>query len=265
MATATEMASATATAGGDTKTAATATQRWQQCRHKVGGKGDTKTVAMATQRRRQQQHKDGSNGDTKTAATATATVITATRATTKMMTQIGERRGGRERDLSIDGAIKLRVIMVGQFMATIRCQTGVSHLLPYLRSHQNKKRTSRQDIWDTKCQTCVRHACQTCMWTVPSRKKLKNQQINKHASRISANLGHPIEVGGCVIPPPIATACCHGPPPAVTIAGAVAIAGTITATAVSFAAAFSSVLSPSPLPSPSPSLSPSPSPSLLPL
>ena len=163
MAAATETASATATAGGDTKMAATATQRRQQRRHKVGGKGDTKTVAMATQRRRQQQHKDGSNGDTKTAATAMATVITATRATTKMMTQIGKRRGGRERDLSIDGAIKLRVIMVGQFMATIRCQTGESHLLPYLRSHQKRNaqvgRTSGTQNVRNVSDMHVRHAC----------------------------------------------------------------------------------------------------------
>jgi hypothetical protein len=30
--------------------------------------------------------------------------------------------------------------------------------------------------------------CQTCVWTVPSRKKWGNQQINKHASRILAKL-----------------------------------------------------------------------------
>ena len=44
-------------------------------------------------------------GDTKTAATATATatVIAATRATMKTTTQIGERRGGRESDLRING------------------------------------------------------------------------------------------------------------------------------------------------------------------
>ena len=73
MATATETASAMATAGGDTKTAVMATQRW-----------------------RQQQHKGGSKGDTKRAVTAlaTATVITAMRSTTKTTTRIGKRRGG---------------------------------------------------------------------------------------------------------------------------------------------------------------------------
>jgi hypothetical protein len=34
--------------------------------------------------------------------------------------------------------------------------------------------------------------CQICVWTVPSRKKWKKQQINTHPSRISAKLGHPI-------------------------------------------------------------------------
>jgi hypothetical protein len=32
------------------------------------------------------------------------------------------------------------------------------------------------------------------VWTVPSRKKWKKQQINTHASRISAKLGHATEM-----------------------------------------------------------------------
>ena len=45
----------------------------------------------------------------------------------------------RERDLRINGgAIQLRVIMVSQFLAPIRRQTGVSHLLSYPRSNQKR-------------------------------------------------------------------------------------------------------------------------------
>ena len=35
----------------------------------------------------------------------------------------------------------------------------MSHLLSYLRSHQEKTHTSQHLIWDTKCQKSVRHAC----------------------------------------------------------------------------------------------------------
>ena len=35
-------------------------------------------------------------------------------------------------------------------LAPIRCKTGVSHLLSYLRSLQKKKHTSQHLIWDTK-------------------------------------------------------------------------------------------------------------------
>ena len=72
-------------------------------------------------------------GDTKTVVTTTAIVIAAMRAMTKTTTQIGERRGGRESNLRING-----------WLAKFWHQTGVSHLLSYLRSH--KKRNAQVSI-----------------------------------------------------------------------------------------------------------------------
>jgi hypothetical protein len=46
----------------------------------------------------------------------------------------------------------LTYFTLGEASAPIRCKTGVSHLLSYLRSHQKKKHTSQHLGWDTKCQ-----------------------------------------------------------------------------------------------------------------
>ena len=93
-------------------------------------------------------------------------------------------RGGESATSEIDGGTIITSIMAGGtyiiYMAGRWCQTGMSHLLSYLGSHQKKKQTSQHLIWDTKkCQKNVRR-----VWTVPFRKKREKQQINTHASRI---------------------------------------------------------------------------------
>ena len=108
----------------------------------------------------------------------TATVITATRATTKMTTRIGERRGGRERDLRINGMVwqyyKLRVIMVGRFLAPTRSNGCVtSTVISQVTS--KKKRISQNHLsWDTKCPKNVRPCGQ-----FPPKKMVKT--TNQHA------------------------------------------------------------------------------------
>jgi hypothetical protein len=67
-------------------------------------------------------------------ATATATVITATRASAK-----GEEGVSATSESMVwCSNIIPKVIMAGQFLAPIRCQRGVSHLLSNLRSHQKR-------------------------------------------------------------------------------------------------------------------------------
>jgi hypothetical protein len=75
-------------------------------------------------------------GNTKTEVTATETVIAATRAMTKTTTRIGERRGGRESDLRINGGAN--------------CHTSVHIKKMHKSASQLGHKMSK------KCQTCVR-------------------------------------------------------------------------------------------------------------
>ena len=76
-------------------------------------------------------------------------------------------------------------IMVSRFLVPIRHQTGVSHLLSYLRSHQ-KRNTQVSILFGTQN---VKNVSDICVDS-SLQKKRKNQHINKHAFHISANLGH---------------------------------------------------------------------------
>ena len=75
--------------------------------------------------------------------------------------------------------------MVGQFLVPIRHQTGVSHLLSYLRSHQ--KRNAQVSI-SAGTQNVQKMLDMRVDSSLP--KKWKKQQINMQASRILAKLGH---------------------------------------------------------------------------
>ena len=92
---------------------------------------------------------------------------------------------------SAGGAIKLRVISKMVRVADFWHQLGVKrvcHIYCHISGHIKKETHKSSSHLGHK----MSKMCQTSVWTVPSRKKWKNQQINKHTSRILANLGHPI-------------------------------------------------------------------------
>ena len=84
------------------------------------------------------------------------------------------------------GAIKLRVILVSQFLVSIRRPTGVSHLLLYLRSHQ--KRSAQVSI--SSGTQNVKNVSD--MRVDSSLQKKMEKSTNQQAPSSDAHLGHPI-------------------------------------------------------------------------
>jgi hypothetical protein len=83
-------------------------------------------------------------------------------------------------------------------LADLRRQLGVKrvcHIYCHISGHIKKETHKSAGQLGHKMSEML---CQTCVWTVPSRKKWKNQHIHKHTSHILANLGHPIHASGCV-------------------------------------------------------------------